>query len=235
MSRPRLRVIRVCGGVRGRGRWVTSPGAFILLFCRPCASFSSPFAAAVRLPARLFLSSHHSRSFSLSAHLPRLPAKVTGQQRDSVHSESATLPVLCIRCASASSTTLFLSLPPSSPLALVIGGSCMRAWWELNCRGMSFDVLILRSVVAVWGIRWLIGGCNQREAIPFECHRWMMRGKNYLSWSSSKNVYFVSNFLFDLCLQSCHSYEHLYLQFMKLMFDVGLNMLSLCVGFSIIL
>lgn len=30
VSRPRLRVIRVCGGVRGRGRWVTSPGAFTL-------------------------------------------------------------------------------------------------------------------------------------------------------------------------------------------------------------
>jgi len=65
-SRPRRRIIRVCGGVRGRGRWVTSPGAFTLLFF------------ALLLPRLLALSHlpvgvHLSLSVLLSVPPPLLP------------------------------------------------------------------------------------------------------------------------------------------------------------------
>lgn len=52
-SRPRRRIIRVCGGVRGRGRWVTSPGAFTLLFF---ALLLPRLLAPSYLSVRLYLS-----------------------------------------------------------------------------------------------------------------------------------------------------------------------------------
>lgn len=110
VSRPRLRVIRVCGGVRGRGRWVTSPGAFTLLFAVPVPPSLLP---AWLLSAFLLVSFSPSASRKSSPLPPTLPTTCEegdGAASDSVHSESATLLVLCIRRAS----TAPRRRPPSS-------------------------------------------------------------------------------------------------------------------------
>lgn len=89
-SRPRRRIIRVYGGVRGRGRWVTSPGAFTLLFFalplpRLFTLFFLPDGVCLSLsfllpilPSLFFLAV--SKSFPLDAFVYQLPAKVTEQQ-----------------------------------------------------------------------------------------------------------------------------------------------------------
>lgn len=112
-SRPRRRIIRVCGGVRGRGRWVTSPGAFTLLFFalllprllalshHPVGIYLSPLALFFVLLS--LFSSSVTESFSLGFVVYQLPAKVTEQQLGFTNRDLS--PVLCIRCASLSSSS----------------------------------------------------------------------------------------------------------------------------------
>lgn len=108
---PPAGVIRVCGGVRGRGLWVTSPGASTLLLVVLLSSFH------LRLGGWLLVS--FSPSVWRSSRLLRSTLSTTcegdGAPADSPGSfEIATLSVLCIRRASRNQRR-----PPSCSLRLL--------------------------------------------------------------------------------------------------------------------
>ena len=136
---PPAGVIRVCGGVRGRGLWVTSPGASTLLLVVLLSSFHLRLGGWLpSCSSRSLLPSDARVVFFVRRF--RLPAKVTGHQPTlPVHSKSR--PCRCFAFAVHPATNVDLLLPPS-PFVLfpsvrvthpsVIGGSCMRAWGASN-------------------------------------------------------------------------------------------------------
>ena len=172
MSRPRLRVIRVCGGVRGRGRWVTSPGAFTLRLAVLLSSRSarwltafllvsfSPLLSSPLLPSAPLRSSPPLRSSAFD--YLREGDGGGGRRReggtlsDSPGSlEIATLPtVLCIRrafCNEASNhPLLFLPFPSLRPIdnwrKLYAG---VRRVKPMEC--LPFIVLICSAVSILHG------------------------------------------------------------------------------------
>lgn len=108
---PPAGVIRVCGGVRGRGLWVTSPGASTLLLVVLLSSFHLRLGGWLpSCSSRSLLPSDARVVFFVRRF--RLPAKVTGHQPTlPVHSKSR--PCRCFAFAVHPATNVDHPLAPS--------------------------------------------------------------------------------------------------------------------------